>query len=627
MTTDTLRPPGFARFDLLPAILDTLGELGHETPTDIQAAAIPELLDGRDVIAQAHTGTGKTAAFALPILSRLELDRAEPQALVLTPTRELTIQVADAFRRYGAGLPGLRVLPVYGGQEYGTQLRALRAGSHVVVGTPGRAIDHLRRGRLSLEGLRTLVLDEADEMLAMGFVDDIEWILEHAPADRQTTLFSATMPEPIRRIAARHLETPRSVSVRQRTATAVTIRQRYWLAKGFHKLDALSRILETEPTDGVLVFVRTKAATADLSRALTQRGFDCAPLSGDVEQKTREETIDRLRRGDLDIIVATDVAARGLDVDRIDHVINYDMPGNAEAYVHRIGRTGRAGRAGDAILFVSQRETRMLRIIERATNQRIAPMELPPVDEVNERRSSRFVERIGKTLERADLEPFRSIVERFQKENPDATTLDIAAALARMAHGDRPLFLSGDPRTPLTPPRRSGRPSSRSRAATPASSPGAAHASSARKTPPSVPHARNGAPAVEFEPFRVEVGSAHGVEPRNLVGAITNEGKLERGFIGRIEVHEDHSTLEMAAGMPSHVLRALQRIWVLGRQLKMSRVGGDRVPKRYSTSKGIQPTRRGARAVARAGQDARRATRPVSGKAPSRRPRSSARRG
>lgn len=565
MTTDTPRLAGFDAFGLAPSVLAALRGLDHETPTAIQTAAIPELLNGRDVIAQAHTGTGKTAAFALPILSRIDLDRAEPQALVLTPTRELTIQVADAFRRYGAGRTGLRVLPVYGGQAYGTQVRALRAGSHIVVGTPGRAIDHMKRGRLSLEGLRVLVLDEGDEMLAMGFVDDIEWILEQAPAERQTALFSATMPDAIRRIAARHLRDPREVSVQQHGATAATIRQRYWLATDHHKLDALSRILETEVTDGVLVFVRTKAATAELSRALTQRGFVCAPLSGDVEQKTREETVDKLKRGDLDIIVATDVAARGLDVDRIRHVINYEMPGNAEAYVHRIGRTGRAGRAGDAILFVSPREKRMLRIIERATNQRITQMTLPTVDEVNARRVNRFVERIARTLTDVDLAPFRAVIERFQAENPGSSPLEIAAALAHLAHGERPLFLSRERHVPLTKPERPTKPEPRVR--------GPVRPAKSRTV-------RRKDPAIEYEPFRVEVGSTHGVQPGNLVGAIANEANLDRRYIGRIEIHDDHSVLDLAAGMPHEVLRDLQRVWVMGRQLKMSRLGGHRSPKR-----------------------------------------------
>jgi ATP-dependent RNA helicase DeaD len=586
-------PPrsGFDHLELAPPLLDALRGLDYDTPTAIQAAAIPDLLAGRDVVARAHTGTGKTAAFALPILSQIDLARPETQALVLVPTRELAIQVAEAFRRYGARLPSLTVLTVYGGQEYGAQIRGLRAGSHVVVGTPGRIMDHMRRGRLDLTALRFVTLDEADEMLAMGFVDDIEWILQNAPDGRQTMLFSATMPPRIREIASRYLTEPREVSVRQSTATAITIRQRYCVAGPEHKLDVLCRILEVEATDGVLVFAKTKAGTTKLVDALTGRGFTCAALNGDVPQHLREETVERLKRGQLDILVATDVAARGLDVDRIRHVINFEMPGSAESYVHRIGRTGRAGRAGDAILFVTPRETRMLRTIERGTGQALTRMAVPTIDEVNERRLSRFADRIATTLTGGDLAPFRAVVERLHEEL-GADPLDIAAALARLVHGDRPLLLEKNAKGAPPPSygdlpaddgaNGNGHRSGRARAGTnrgrdprePARGRGPNGAGDARD------RGGRGDDGIAYEAFRVEVGRAHGVGPGNLVGAIAGESDLDRRYIGRIEIHDDHSLLDMPVGMPAEILRDLQRVWVMGRQLRMSRVTSPRAPRR-----------------------------------------------
>jgi len=349
-------PPSFRDLALSEPVLRALADVGYESPSPIQAATIPVLLSGADMLGQAQTGTGKTAAFALPALSRIDLSGHEPQVLVLVPTRELALQVSEAFQRYAAHIKGFHVLPIYGGQSYQPQLNALRRGVHVVVGTPGRVIDHMNRGTLKLTGLTMLVLDEADEMLRMGFVDAVESILEQTPPRRQVALFSATLPAPIRRIAQKHLRSPVEVTIKSKTTTATNIRHRFWLVSGMHKLDALTRILEAETFDGMLVFTRTKHSTVELAEKLEARGFAAAPLNGDIPQQQRERTVARLKAGQIDILVATDVAARGLDVERIGHVVNYDVPYDTESYVHRVGRTGRAGRKGEAILFIAPRE-------------------------------------------------------------------------------------------------------------------------------------------------------------------------------------------------------------------------------------------------------------------------------
>ena len=405
--------PNFQDFNLSKPVMKAVADAGYETPTPIQALIIPHVLAGRDVMGQAQTGTGKTAAFALPLLSRIDISRIEPQVLVLTPTRELTIQVAEAFQTYAAHMKGFHVLPVYGGQGYELQLRPLKRGVHVVVGTPGRVMDHIRRETLNLKGLTCLVLDEADEMLRMGFIDDVEWIMEHTPPKRQVALFSATIPAAIRRIAQKHLNDPMQITTKVRTTTADTIRHRYWMVSGIHKLDALTRILESETFDGIIVFVRTKSSTAELSERLQARGYSAAPLCGDISQSTREKTIAQLKAGKLDILVATDVAARGLDVDRISHVINYDIPYDTESYVHRVGRTGRAGRTGDAILFVAPRERHMLGAIEKATRQKIDMMQLPSTELINNKRIARFKQRITDTLSANDLGFFSQLIARL----------------------------------------------------------------------------------------------------------------------------------------------------------------------------------------------------------------------
>jgi ATP-dependent RNA helicase DeaD len=431
---------GFSDLGLSPAILSALTGLGYEMPTPIQAATIPPLLSGSDVLGQAQTGTGKTAAFALPVLSKVNVELAQPQALVLVPTRELAIQVAEAFQSYAAHMRGFHVLPIYGGQSYTPQIKGLKRGAHVVVGTPGRIMDHMKRGTLDLSGLSFLVLDEADEMLQMGFVDDIEWILEQTPATRQVALFSATLPAAIRRIAQKHQRSPKEITIQSKTSTAANIRQRYWLVSGLHKLDALTRILEAETFDAMLIFVRTKLETVDLSDRLQARGFDAAPLNGDIPQAQRERTIHALKSGKVDIVVATDVAARGLDVERVSHVVNYDVPYDSESYIHRIGRTGRAGRNGEAILFIAPRERNMLRIIERATRQRIDQMSLPSIADVNEQRVARFKQRITAAIESGEGSAFRELIEQFEREQ-NVPAIEIAVALASLAQGGAPLLL------------------------------------------------------------------------------------------------------------------------------------------------------------------------------------------
>jgi len=445
MSADTPNPapetPKFTDLALPEPLLRALADVGYESPSPIQAATIPPLLEGRDVLGQAQTGTGKTAAFALPILASIDPNQAKPQALVLAPTRELAIQVAEAFQKYATHLPGFHVLPIYGGQSYYPQLQALKRGVQVVVGTPGRVIDHLERGSLDLSQLRCLVLDEADEMLRMGFIDDVENVLKKTPETRQVALFSATMPPQIKRIAQTYLKNPVEIAIKSTTTTSANIRQRYWSVSGVHKLDALTRILEAETFDAMIVFSRTKLGTEELAEKLSARGISAAAINGDVQQAQREKTIANLKDGKIDVLVATDVAARGLDVDRISHVLNYDIPYDTESYVHRIGRTGRAGRKGEAILFVTPRERGMLRAIERATRQPIEPMELPSVETVNEQRVSRFLGRISEALESQELGLFRDLVERYEREK-NVPAVEIAAALAKLVQGENPLLLA-----------------------------------------------------------------------------------------------------------------------------------------------------------------------------------------
>jgi len=549
----------FRDLNLPTPLLTVLDEVGYETPTPIQAQAIPHLLEGLDLLGHAPTGTSKTAAFALPLLSRLDINSKQVQVMVLTPTRELAIQVAEAFHRYASHTRGFHVLPIYGGQDYSGQIRQLKRGVHVVVGTPGRVMDHMRRGTLKLGALQALVLDEADEMLRMGFIDDVEWILEQTPEQRQMALFSATMPKEVQRIAQRHLHDPREIAIQTRTATADTIRQRYWLVSGLHKLDALTRILEVEPFEALLMFVRTKIATTELAERLEARGYSAAALNGDMAQKSREQMVERLKKGSLDILVATDVAARGLDVDRISHVVNYDIPYDTEAYIHRIGRTGRAGRQGDAILFVAPRERRMLNAIEKATRQKIEPLELPSTEMVNNKRIADFKQSISDTLAAGELDFMQSMLEQYQQDH-DVPALEIAAALAKMSIGDRQLLLKPEKEKPV---RSRPEPKQRKERGGP-DQPTKRDESRQRK-----PQAR---PAKGMERFRIEVGYQHEVKPGNIVGAIANEAGLDAQHIGHIDIHTEFSLVDLPTGMPNDIFQDLRKTWVCGQRLNISRL-------------------------------------------------------
>ena len=567
----------FADLGLPPTVMAAVDAVGYESPSPIQAATIPALLEGRDVLGQAQTGTGKTAAFALPILSRIDLSKTKPQALVLAPTRELAIQVAEAFQKYAAKIPGFHVLPIYGGQSYQPQLSALKRGVHVVVGTPGRVIDHLERGSLDLSGLDTLVLDEADEMLRMGFIDDVETVLKKTPESRRVALFSATMPPPVRRIAQTYLRNPVEVTIQAKTTTAANIRQRYWFVAGMHKLDALTRILEAEPFEAMIVFARTKMGTEELAEKLQARGLAAAAINGDVEQKTRERTIQRLKDGELDVLVATDVAARGLDVERISHVLNYDIPYDTESYVHRIGRTGRAGRSGEAILFVTPREKGMLRAIERATRQPIEEMKLPSVDAVNDKRVAKFLGRITDALamEGVELDLYRDLVLRYQREH-DIPVSDIAAALAKIVQGRTPLLLAPEKARAERPQERFERPERPQRTERPHFDRGERPQFDRGDRPARAPRkdiAPRGAPETGMETYRIEVGHRHGVKPGNIVGAIANEADLESKYIGRIDIHDDHSLLDLPEGMPHELLSHLKKVRVAGQPLRLHRLG------------------------------------------------------
>ena len=544
-------PATFADLGLSEAVLKGLADVGYESPSPIQAATIPVLLSGVDILGQAQTGTGKTAAFALPILSKLDLGQKEPQALVLVPTRELAIQVAEAFQKYAAHLRGFHVMPIYGGQSYIPQLHALKRGTHVIVGTPGRVMDHLERGTLSLKGVRFVVLDEADEMLQMGFVDAIDSILSQAPKERQVALFCATMAPQIKRIAQRHLRTPQEITIKSKTTTASDIRQRYWVVSGMHKLDALTRILEVETFDAMLVFVRTKQSTVELAEKLQARGFAAAALNGDLQQSQRERTVAQLKAGQIDILVATDVAARGLDVERIGHVVNFDVPYDTESYVHRIGRTGRAGRSGEAILFIAPRERNMLHAIERATRHPIDSMTLPTIDDVNAKRVAKFKERIAGALTSEAAGTYRAVVEEFAHES-GVDIVAVAAALAQLAQGKTPLLLS-----PKRAAAEEERAPERERAH------GSEHAPARRG---------RGSRFDPQEMYRLEVGSVHGVQPGNIVGAIANEARLDGSQINGIDIRGDHSFVRLPEDMPPAVLARLERVRVKGQLLAISRV-------------------------------------------------------
>jgi ATP-dependent RNA helicase DeaD len=560
--------PSFAELGLSDAVVAALSDVGYETPTPIQAQTIPVILGGADLLGQAQTGTGKTAAFALPILSKIDVELRATQALVLAPTRELAIQVAEAFQKYAARMPGFHVLPIYGGQSYTPQLKGLKRGAHVVVGTPGRVLDHVKSGALTLESLKFLVLDEGDEMLQMGFVDDIEFLFQQAPEEKQVALFTATLPHAIRRIAQTHMRDPREISVQSRGEAAPKIRQRYWLVSGLHKLDALTRLLEAEKFDAVLVFVRTKIETVELAQRLEARGLAASALNGDMEQRQREQVIAQLKNGKIDIVIATDVAARGLDVERISHVINYDIPYDSETYVHRIGRTGRAGREGDAILFVSPRERNMLRVIERVTRQQIEEMKMPSVADVNELRVVKFKEKITAAVLSGAGKEYQSLLEQVETEG-NIPAIEIAAALASMVQGGTPLFL-------------------------------AQKAEPEAKAPPRIDGSQ------PTQTYRIEVGHAHGVLPGNIVGAIANEAGIEGRHIGHIDIREDHSYVDLPA-LPDEMMASLQSVRIRGEAIRIRRVDSKPEKPRFA-GKSMRPDRiaeEGSRVERRAGTGGR----------------------
>jgi ATP-dependent RNA helicase DeaD len=573
----------FAELNLPDPLKQALNDVGYEKPSAIQAEIIPHVLAGKDVLGQAQTGTGKTAAFALPVLANLDMKAKLPQVLVLAPTRELAIQVAEAFQTYARHMKGFHVLPIYGGADMRGQLRQLERGVQVVVGTPGRVMDHMRRGSLKLQDLKTLVLDEADEMLRMGFIDDVQWILDQTPDTRQVALFSATMPDAIRKIAQRHLTDPEEVTIKVKTVTNESIRQRVWMTAGVNKLDALTRILEVEDFDAMIIFVRTRIATTELADKLAARGYATVALNGDIPQKLREKSIDDLKRGKLDILVATDVAARGLDVSRISHVVNYDIPYDVEAYIHRIGRTGRAGREGDAILFASNRERRLLRAIEKATGKPIDRMELPSAEEVTDKRVGKFKQRITETLTGSDHAKFRAVVEQYQMEH-GVPVIEIASALAVMAQGKQSVMAPADaPREKHKPDRRDDRRDDRGE--------GRREERKPRKKAGEAPHRDRSRPDdlpppdKDMERFRIEVGHEHNVKPGNIVGAIANEAEIDAEYIGRIEIYQDHSTVDLPAGMPKEIFSHLKTVWVSGQRLQIAKAGGGSADKKKPASK------------------------------------------
>lgn len=534
MTSDI---SNFSDLGLSEPILQAIKAIGYEQPSPIQAAAIPALLAGEDILGTAQTGTGKTAAFALPLLSRLDPKQTKPQILVLAPTRELAIQVAEAFQSYAQGLKGFHVLPIYGGQELSGQLRQLRRGVQVVVGTPGRVMDHINRGSLDLSELKSLVLDEADEMLRMGFIDDVEWILERIPEQRQTALFSATMPAPIRKVANRYMRDPREIKIVSNTSTGDNIEQVYWMVSGTNKLDALTRILEVESFDGMIIFVRTKTATVELAEKLEARGYSTSALNGDMNQALRERTVERLKSGKLDIVIATDVAARGLDVDRVSHVLNYDIPYDSEAYVHRIGRTGRAGRSGKAILFVAPRERRLLHVIEKATRQPILPMELPTGEAVTAHRIDNFKAQIDKVFaEQVDLTFYHELLASYSHAN-DLYPEDIAAALAYLVQKERPLQVKFAPLKPAKEHQRAER---------------------TERTGKGKKFQNDD----DMQRYRIAVGRTHHVKPGDIVGALANEVGIASRHIGHIKLFDDFSTVDLPKTLAKETLRQLKTLRV-----------------------------------------------------------------
>lgn len=561
----------FSDLELAQPLHKALADLGYERPTPVQEAAIPHLLEGKDVMALAQTGTGKTAAFALPLLSIIDPDLCEPQILVMAPTRELAIQVAEAFQAYSRYIKGFHVLPIYGGQAYPQQIKALKRGPQVIVGTPGRLLDHLDRGTLKLSNIKALVLDEADEMLRMGFIDDVEKMMKNTPKDKQTALFSATMPDSIKRIGNSYMNNPEFVKIEAKTATVENIDQRYWFVRGNTKMEALTRVLETENYDGVIIFSRTKTMTVEIAEKLEARGYSAAAINGDMTQQLRERTINRLKSGGLDILVATDVAARGLDVPRLDLVINYDIPYDAESYVHRIGRTGRAGRKGSAILFVAPREKRMLFTIEKLTRQKIAEMALPSRDDISAKRIVTFRETLDKVILSEDLTFYRELSQSITTES-ETSADDLAAALLFMAQKDKPLQLEAEPARPPRREREERERDSGDRAPRERGNRDRDNRDS-RERAPRAPRTN-----VNMDTFRMEVGRTDGVQVKNVVGAIANEANLDSKFIGGIRLHDNYTTVELPSDIPKETLDHLYKSFVCSKAMKLTKLQSGTLP-------------------------------------------------
>ena len=554
----------FADLGLKAPILEALNDLGYEKPSPIQAECIPHLLNGRDVLGMAQTGSGKTAAFSLPLLQNLDPELKAPQILVLAPTRELAVQVAEAMTDFSKHMRGVNVVALYGGQRYDVQLRALRQGPQIVVGTPGRLLDHLKRGTLDLSKLSGLVLDEADEMLRMGFIEDVETIMAQIPEGHQTALFSATMPEAIRRITRRFMKEPQEVRIQSSVTTRPDISQSYWTVWGMRKNEALVRFLEAEDFDAAIIFVRTKNATLEVAEALERSGYNSAALNGDMNQALREQTLERLKDGRLDILIATDVAARGLDVERISLVVNYDIPMDSESYVHRIGRTGRAGRAGRALLFVENRERRLLRNIERTMKLTIPEVELPNAELLGKRRLEKFAAKVQQQLESSDLDQYRALLSKIQPtaEGEELDLETLAAALLKMAQGERTLIVAPD--APMRPKREFRDRDDRG--------PRDRNDRGPRGDREDRPR-RERRDVGDMQLYRIEVGRDDGVEVRHIVGAIANEGDISSRYIGNIKLFASHSTIELPKGMPGEVLQHFTRTRILNKPMNMQLLG------------------------------------------------------
>ena len=574
----------FADLGLKAPILEALNDLGYEKPSPIQAECIPHLLSGRDVLGMAQTGSGKTAAFSLPLLNNIDPDLRAPQILVLAPTRELAVQVAEAMTEFSKHMRGVNVVALYGGQRYDVQLRALRQGPQIVVGTPGRLLDHLKRGTLDLSKLSGLVLDEADEMLRMGFIEDVETIMAQIPEGHQTALFSATMPEAIRRITRRFMKEPQEVRIQSSVTTRPDISQSYWSVYGMRKNEALVRFLEAEDFDAAIIFVRTKNATLEVAEALERSGYNSAALNGDMNQALREQTLERLKDGRLDILIATDVAARGLDVERISLVVNYDIPMDSESYVHRIGRTGRAGRAGRALLFVENRERRLLRNIERTMKLTIPEVELPNAELLGKRRLEKFAAKVQQQLESSDLDQYRALLAKIQPsaEGEELDVETLAAALLKMAQGERPLILPPD--APMRPKREFRDRNDRG--------PRGDRPERSGEDRPK----RERRDVGDMELYRIEVGRDDGVEVRHIVGAIANEGDISSRYIGNIKLFGSHSTIELPKGMPGEVLQHFTRTRILNKPMNMQLLGDAQPrPERSGERRGGGERREGGR--------------------------------